>query len=780
MKQKRIYAVLAILLMYAANVTGAITDSLVSNYGNWQNLTHGYIHHHGNNQKMEVQIDGNFIHVCWWEPEKNEDGENSLWYRRSTDRGVTWESARVVTTITNVVETSWGLPDGSHRLMRAQNGRVHFAVKDMRNGTLIRYIRSDDNGATFQEPQIIVSPYSKLKLAGPVMIDCDGEMVVISTLYQSKEPWYPYFATFFVSNDHGQTFEEYKMDEVGYKYQDLVVSNGRFAALHDTKNGSFPGEIYVFTFEDGTVTATQVAPTQSDEKVYASMNVMLGSNGDSYNYHPQMAITGNTIHLMYKGLPEGYGKPANGDAYNHTLYQKSDDFGKSWSPVCCLPESNGGHGTLVAKDQSVYILTTAPGNRRILYYSHDNGTTWNLKDQFSYGDGGGWDANRYYSLFIAPDDPTGRHVYFTGNRYFFAETKDGFQSVSKRFVLGNEAFKATYYHNNNGLMVLADETGQEHWFMQYANEDDKGAIYQGVRHIGYRRPQPEPIPSTEAALDLSSGTWGVSPNVINNRVVIPMTPSLNVGEAMTVEMWVYVDSNCGYPIATLNTTHCNQHSEYGPGWSVQQYYRTTDGQPLMFTACFNGGDKRVDVYGGDRNTHVELNKWHHVALTYDSRIAENNLLLYVDGELAGKGTGTGPVPQSINPITLGTTQTTSGNTGLLDNFAIWSRALTADEIKTHASNPQAPDASSADCRLLLTFDGTLKDQSQYGNDGVALLDCILTEHDGIVPSGIMSVTKELGNHKKASTWYNIDGRRLNGKPTQKGLYINDGKKVVIR
>ena len=32
----------------------------------------------------------------------------------------------------------------------------------------------------------------------------------------------------------------------------------------------------------------------------------------------------------------------------------------------------------------------------------------------------------------------------------------------------------------------------------------------------------------------------------------------------------------------------------------------------------------------------------------------------------------------------------------------------------------------------------------------------------------------------SDAWYTIDGRRLNGKPTQKGVYINHGNKVVIK
>ena len=37
--------------------------------------------------------------------------------------------------------------------------------------------------------------------------------------------------------------------------------------------------------------------------------------------------------------------------------------------------------------------------------------------------------------------------------------------------------------------------------------------------------------------------------------------------------------------------------------------------------------------------------------------------------------------------------------------------------------------------------------------------------------------------QEASTtndWYTLDGRKLEGKPTRKGLYIKNGKKVVVR
>ena len=50
--------------------------------------------------------------------------------------------------------------------------------------------------------------------------------------------------------------------------------------------------------------------------------------------------------------------------------------------------------------------------------------------------------------------------------------------------------------------------------------------------------------------------------------------------------------------------------------------------------------------------------------------------------------------------------------------------------------------------------------------------------DNATPTGIKTMADVRGPMSDA--WYTIDGRRLSGKPTQKGLYIINGKKVVIK
>jgi hypothetical protein len=51
--------------------------------------------------------------------------------------------------------------------------------------------------------------------------------------------------------------------------------------------------------------------------------------------------------------------------------------------------------------------------------------------------------------------------------------------------------------------------------------------------------------------------------------------------------------------------------------------------------------------------------------------------------------------------------------------------------------------------------------------------------DGEETTGILEVSAK-SNEVKDDVWYSLDGVRLSGKPTTKGIYINNGKKVVIK
>jgi hypothetical protein len=47
-----------------------------------------------------------------------------------------------------------------------------------------------------------------------------------------------------------------------------------------------------------------------------------------------------------------------------------------------------------------------------------------------------------------------------------------------------------------------------------------------------------------------------------------------------------------------------------------------------------------------------------------------------------------------------------------------------------------------------------------------------------VPTGIRNLTPAISEGE--GEWYTFDGRKLNGEPKTKGIYIRNGKKTVIK
>ena len=707
-------------------------DSLPSNYGNWLNLTDGYTEDKdGNHQKMEVAIDGNTIHLSWVEFTKQADNTYNVWYRRSLDLGKTWEDAKVIlkARTNQILNINSG---AANRFMVVNNGHIHMAF--VQNNTTddersyIAYLRSDDGGGTFTS-KVIGQRNSRYDSYAGSIIACDGSFIVIgASLYDNND------VSYFVSKDNGQTFttqiQTLEHNSRTPYFFDLQASNGHWASMthgqYWWENLQY-GYLYMTVSDGETMTSQNIAPLHSNDTPYAHPDVMHGGNGDSYNYHPQMVMDGNTIHVMYKGNPGG--KEESSD-YNYTLYQKSTDCGQTWSNAMVLPESNGTHGTIAAKGNNVYVLSSTTDGRRVVYYSHDGGTTWGIQDQCTWTEKYAINPTYSYAFAFDPNDQTGNHVYLTGNRFYYNETKDGFKSISRNFVLGGEA--QVGHSNNHALTLLQDKDGTQHWFLQYQkpyiNESGNAATEKSSQDICYRRVEPKsnPAPSGTKALNLTDY------KMIDYRVVIPMTPSLMLNEAMTVEAWVRLDSLSTFQIAGTSQVTTHEASHYNGGW----YIKATDwyGDGGYFEAGLRT-DKAIDgvgqrIYNKDAVRIYNMEKWHHVAFTYDAKGGDNNARLYIDGILAASVTTSGGILLGSNPIALGT-MSGYGCKGLLDHFAIYNRALTVEELREHIYN--MPTGQENGCVCLLNFDGTLKDMSGHDNDGVALLDVDFVEHDGIRP-----------------------------------------------
>jgi hypothetical protein len=121
------------------------------------------------------------------------------------------------------------------------------------------------------------------------------------------------------------------------------------------------------------------------------------------------------------------------------------------------------------------------------------------------------------------------------------------------------------------------------------------------------------------------------------------------------------------------------------------------GYPTLFFG-FHGAQFKWEVSldngrGGscyaDPKYHADLNRWYHVAATYNGWVAR----LYVDGEEICKDWTWGSIKMPDTPFTIGSYLDARGKivdemTGLIDDVRIYDRALSAREIKALAASSQ--------------------------------------------------------------------------------------------
>ena len=750
---KKPFKLFIALLLAIPIVAQAADDQYVpSNWGGWQNLSLGttdITYYTKTLLPMDVQVSGQTVHVAWTDWKPNAAGEYCLWYRRSTDAGKTWEEPQAIVKSTTMNMTDINYVGGNFgtnaKWMEVEGQDVHFVtiIKSVTSDNVeqsqLLYTYSHDGGATFQQRVLAESSqeegfYKYRTFAyGRPHVEADGQTVVIAFQYSNDG----YKTRVLTSFDGGQTFNN-KLINTVQELCDLKVSGRQWAVLGNDMYWYYNmhwGNVYISTSSDGgeTITTQNVAPLVREETSWCSLEYMKGFNGQSFNYHAQMTLEGDIINVIFRGCAEDLGDPHPTNDRAHTIFRRSTDFGKTWTKAMYLPESKGTVGAIAAKGQNIYVLQTPNGPR--MYHSHDGGQTWETQPRCFWNSQYSGFAN-FFDLYLAPDDPTGQHVYLTTCRGVLVESKDGFRTVHRNFAVGYESWDSKD-RNNHSLTVRLDSEGTEHWVMNYSAPYKAFDPY--FWSIVYRRNDPAPATTgQEMALDISVPENPII-NTPLNKVTIPMTPSImETREAMTVECWVRIDkrSNGSLDIAALSNSTGNHYgSPYYGGWYIKVHQDGNQGYTfyggVSTELSVNGTGKEVSDRWRYRTP--ETGKWHHVALTYDSHVEKDNIRLYMDGLLINTGTEKGPIIMGNNPIVIGPESFGDYyvNETYVDNFALYSRALTEEEIMKHIYN--RPDPKDKDCRLLLTFDGSLQDQSQYHNDPVPLMENNLKAHDGIRP-----------------------------------------------
>lgn len=151
-----------------------------------------------------------------------------------------------------------------------------------------------------------------------------------------------------------------------------------------------------------------------------------------------------------------------------------------------------------------------------------------------------------------------------------------------------------------------------------------------------------------------------------SRIEVPYAPELNPEGPFTVEFWARVTS-----WGSENRCVVGNISSFSAGW----WFRQEPGPTPRWIYVQNGGG--IYMAGGD----IASKEWTHLVVTYDG----TTVYFYANGEQRWTSTGTVPSLNTGGPLCIGGNPALSEDyfDGNIDELAIYSQALTVDQIRLH-------------------------------------------------------------------------------------------------
>ncbi len=166
-------------------------------------------------------------------------------------------------------------------------------------------------------------------------------------------------------------------------------------------------------------------------------------------------------------------------------------------------------------------------------------------------------------------------------------------------------------------------------------------------------------------------------------VSVPHSPSLNIGGAITIELWLYNALSIG-PAETRYIFGKGASTAYAASWD-----RATG--VVTFRLNLGGVARTLDSSANK----IGVNQWHHWAFVYDGA----HMMIYRDGLLDTIASYSGALGQTGNDLYLGGDPVGAGRfQGNIDAVRIYDRALSASDIR--ANMGEICDSDTQNCQSL--------------------------------------------------------------------------------
>ena len=299
---------------------------------------------------------GDTVHVVWYD---QRDGNLEVYYKRSTDSGISWSSDTRVS-----FDSSWS----EHPSVAASGAVVHVAWVDSRNGwpnTDIYYKRSTDGGSSWgPENRLTYDPGSSdyLSLAASGMAvhavwtdDRDGH---IGEIYYKR------------STDAGATWQADTSLTMGLPnsyYPCVAASGSEVHLVWWSENGGYHDIFYKRSLDNGM--------TWSGNALLTTVSNWAGC--------PTIAVSGSMVHIVWED-------DRDSPQWPEIYYKKSSDRGITWGPDVRLTynPAPSWEPNVAASGQRVHVVwydeRDSMGTNLFYLRSLDDGITWGPETRLTY------------------------------------------------------------------------------------------------------------------------------------------------------------------------------------------------------------------------------------------------------------------------------------------------------------------------------------------------------------------------------------------------------------
>jgi hypothetical protein len=296
-----------------------------------------------------ISATGSSVHIVWHD---NRSGDVEIYYKRSTDNGVTWESDVRLTNSSGVSQDP---------IIKAEGSSVNVIWRDTRSGTYeMFYKRSIDGGITWSSDTMLTAHTSGLASLNSLAVYGSNLHIAWSDTRHNDD-----YEIFYKRSTNGglSWSEDTRLtNELRISESPSITCNssGVHIAWVDLRDSNINAEVYYKRSTDnGNTWGVDTRLT-----VYA------------YAGNPSILVSGSIVHVIWGVLPSG----------SEIHYKRSTNSGNSWETSTQVSSSFSGayYPNIAVTGSKAHIIwhdvRNGSTNSEIYYDFNPNGNTIGLQN----------------------------------------------------------------------------------------------------------------------------------------------------------------------------------------------------------------------------------------------------------------------------------------------------------------------------------------------------------------------------------------------------------------